>query len=197
LPKTFDWNCALSTLNTIMMFGIRRWRWCRSPSAIGPPARSWRRCAGSWCSSQPPALASVPEEAGAALALPSAKPNAVYLGKLFFNLALLFRPVVAPVLHFPTPDLQPAAVLHRGRPGRSGCRRDYARGGISGAVKGACSQSELSHPPSPLMLLVMASDSVLLADQGTGIAHPVQGLVAYTVVMITASILLFKFVWKE
>ena len=66
------------------------------------------------------------------------------------------------------------------------------------AVKGALF-AVLSFPILllPLMLLVIASDTVLAAEPGGSIQAPVQGLVAYTVVMVTASVLLFRFVWKE
>jgi heme exporter protein B len=49
----------------------------------------------------------------------------------------------------------------------------------------------------PLILLVSASDSVLLGSGISEILAPLQALVAYIVVMLTASIMLFRFVWKS
>ncbi len=146
------------------------------------------------------------EEAGTALALRlSAEPNAVYLGKLFFNLALLstMTGIITP-LFFMFTDAPTGNVLQFCWVAILGilalCAATTLVAAIisKAAVKGALF-AVLSFPILllPLMLLVKASDAVLLADQGTSILAPVQGLIAYTVVMVTASILLFKFVWKE
>jgi hypothetical protein len=48
-----------------------------------------------------------------------------------------------------------------------------------------------------LMLLVSASTKVLDGGDIGAILAEIQGLIAYAVVMITASVLLFKFVWEN
>lgn len=146
------------------------------------------------------------EEAGTALALRlSAEPNAVYLGKLFFNLALLstLTGIVTP-LFFIFTDAPTEHVLGFCLVAVLGilalCAATTLVAAIisKAAVKGALF-AVLSFPILllPLMLLVIASDTVLAAEPGGSIQAPVQGLVAYTVVMVTASVLLFRFVWKE
>jgi heme exporter protein B len=146
------------------------------------------------------------EEAGTALALRlSAEPNAVYLGKLFFNLALLstLTGIVTPLFFIftdaPTDNvLSFCFVAVLGILALCAATTLVAAIISKAAVKGALF-AVLSFPILllPLMLLVMASDTVLAAEQGGSIQAPVQGLVAYTVVMVTASVLLFRFVWKE
>ncbi|HWR83548.1 MAG TPA: hypothetical protein VN285_09610, partial [Candidatus Deferrimicrobium sp.] len=48
-----------------------------------------------------------------------------------------------------------------------------------------------------LIVLVSATDKVLGGDGLSAIASEVQFLVSYAVIMVTGSILLFKFVWLE
>ena len=48
-----------------------------------------------------------------------------------------------------------------------------------------------------LLMLVNASAKTLGGDDLGGIGTELQGLVAYTGVMIVASLMLFKFVWQE
>jgi len=146
------------------------------------------------------------EEAGTALALRlSADPNAVYLGKLFFNLTLLITlSVIITPLFFIFTDaatdnlLLFAVVLGLGVLALCAATTLVAAIISKAAVKGALF-AVLSFPILllPLMLLVTASDSVLLGRGVSDILAPIQGLLAYTVVMVTASVLLFKFVWKE
>jgi heme exporter protein B len=198
-------------INTIMMFGVTTLAVVSfSLGQSGLPARLL--AALYWIVvffSAMAALAQVfirEEEAGTALTLRlSAEPNAVYLGKLFFNLALLstLTGIVTPLFFIftdaPTDNvLLFCFVVLLGVLALCAATTLVAAIISKAAVKGALF-AVLSFPILllPLMLLVIASDSVLLADKGSGIAAPVQGLIAYTVVMVTASILLFKFVWKE
>jgi len=198
-------------LNTIMMFGVTTLAVVSfSLGQAGLPAKLL--AALYWIViffSAMAALAQVftrEEEAGTALALRlSAEPNAVYLGKLFFNLALLstLTGIVTPLFFIftdaPTDNILSfcfVAVL--GILALCAATTLVAAIISKAAVKGALF-AVLSFPILllPLMLLVMASDSALAAEQGGSIQAPVQGLVAYTVVMVTASVLLFRFVWKE
>ena len=145
------------------------------------------------------------EEAGTALALRlSADPNAVYLGKLFFNLILLstMAAIITP-LYFVFTDA-PADnillfVLVLGLGTVALCTATTLVAAIisRAAVRGALF-AVLSFPILllPLILLVSASDSVLLGQSISEILAPLQALIAYIVVMLTASIMLFRFVWK-
>lgn len=145
------------------------------------------------------------EEAGTALALRlSADPNAVYLGKLFFNLALLCTMVVIITpLYFIFTDA-PAdnvllfiVVLALGVIALCAATTLVAAIISRAAMRGALF-AVLSFPILllPLILLVSASDAVLLGQGIAEILAPLQALIAYIVVMLTASILLFRFVWK-
>ena len=145
------------------------------------------------------------EEAGTALALRlSADPNAVYLGKLFFNLALLSTmAVIITPLYFIFTDA-PAdnvllfiVVLALGIVALCAATTLVAAIISRAAMRGALF-AVLSFPILllPLILLVSASDSVLLGQGISEILAPLQALIAYIVVMLTASILLFRFVWK-
>jgi len=146
------------------------------------------------------------EEAGTALALRlTAEPNSVYLGKLFFNLTLLstLAAVITPLFFIftdaPTESILPfILVLGLGVLALCAATTLVAAIIAKAAVKGALF-AVLSFPILllPLMMLVGASDKILLGSGMGAVAAPLQGLVAYTVVMITASLLLFGFVWKE
>lgn len=146
------------------------------------------------------------EESGTALNLRlSAEPNAVYLGKLFFNLALLSTMTgIITALFFIFTDAPTGNVLLfvvvAGLGVLSLCAATTLVAAIisKAAVKGALF-AVLSFPILllPLMLLVIASDSVLLGEGLGKILAPMQGLIAYIVVMVTASLMLFRFVWKE
>jgi len=146
------------------------------------------------------------EEAGTALALKlSADPTAVYLGKLFFNLTMLsILTVIITPLFFILTDAsasRPALfvmILILGVIGLCAATTLVAAIISKAAMKGALF-SVLSFPILilPLMMLVSATD-IALAGRGWGDAvAPLQGLLAYGVVMITASLLLFRFVWRE
>lgn len=145
------------------------------------------------------------EEAGTALALRlSADPNAIYLGKLFFNLVLLSTmAIIITPLYFVFTDA-PAdnvllfiLVLGLGIVALCAATTLVAAIISRAAVRGALF-AVLSFPILllPLILLVSASDSVLLGQGITEILAPLQVLIAYIVVMLTASIMLFRFVWK-
>ncbi len=146
------------------------------------------------------------EETGTALALRlTAETNTVYLGKLFFSLALLslLSVVITPLFFIftdaPTGNLLLfVLVLVLGVMALCSATTLVAAIISKAAVKGALF-AVLTFPILllPLMLLVGASDSILLGSGISEISAPVQGLVAYTVVMITASLMLFRFVWKE
>jgi len=145
------------------------------------------------------------EEAGTALALRlSAEPNAVYLGKLFFNLVLLtiMAAIITP-LFFVFTDA-PAdnillfiLVLALGVLALCAATTLVAAIISRAAIKGALF-AVLSFPILllPLVLLVSASDAILLGQSLAAILAPLQALVAYIVVMLTASVMLFRFVWK-
>jgi heme exporter protein B len=146
------------------------------------------------------------EEAGTSLALKlSADPTAVYLGKLFFNLTIFsILTVIITPLFFILTDASVERIalfvllLVLGIAGLCGATTLVAAIISKAAIKGALF-AVLSFPILilPLMMLVEATDKVL-AGQGVGsISAPVQGLIAYAVVMIVASLLLFKFVWRE
>ncbi len=146
------------------------------------------------------------EESGTALALRlKADPTAVYLGKLLFNLTLLslVTAVVTP-LFFVLTDASAdhigafVVILVLGVIGL--CAATTLIGAIiaKAAVKGALF-SVLSFPIliTLLLMLVAASARVLDGQSFGAIFVELQGLFAYSVVMITASLLLFRFVWRE
>ena len=146
------------------------------------------------------------EETGTALALRlTADPTAVYLGKLFFNLTLLvlMTVVITPVFFIFT-DASTGnmalfiLILLLGIIGLCGATTLVAAIISRAAMKGALF-AVLSFPIliTLLMMLVGASSKVLDGASIAGVAAELQGLVAYGVVMITASLMLFKFVWQE
>lgn len=146
------------------------------------------------------------EESGTALALRlKADPTAVYLGKLLFNFALLsvVAAVVTP-LFFVLTDASSdhigvfVVILVLGVIGL--CAASTLIGAIiaKAAVKGALF-SVLSFPILITLLLMLVTASARVFDGGSfaAIRMELQGLFAYSVVMITASMLLFRFVWRE
>ncbi len=198
-------------LNTIMMFGVTTLAVVSfSLGQAGLPTKLL--AALFWIViffSAMAALAQVftrEEEAGTALTLRlTAEPNAVYLGKLFFNLVLLttLAAVVTPLFFIftdaPTGDLLLfVLVLALGVLALCSATTLVATIISKASVKGALF-AVLCFPILllPLMLLVGASDQVLLGSGIFEIGAALQGLIAYTVVMVTASLMLFKFVWKE
>jgi len=146
------------------------------------------------------------EEAGTVLALKlSADPTAVYLGKLFFNFSLmaLISAVITPVFFIFTDApvdniLLFVLVLILGVIGLCAATTIVAAIISKASVKGALF-AVLSFPILfvLLLLLVNASAKVLEGATPGGIGTELQGLIAYSGVMITASLMLFKFVWQE
>jgi len=138
------------------------------------------------------------EETGTALALRlTADPNAVYLGKLFFNLTLLSAV---------TAIVTPGFFIFMDAPtGNAGLFILVVILGVliaaiisKAAMKGALfAVVALPLLIVPLMVLIGAGARVL--DGGTigQILAELQVLVAFIVVMVTASLLLFRFVWLE
>lgn len=146
------------------------------------------------------------EESGTALVLKlRAEPDAIYWGKLTFNFTLLslMTIIITPMFFIftdaPTGNIGAfIVVLILGVIGLCGATTVIAAIIAKVAVKGALF-AVLSFPILVvlLLLLVGASTKVLDGRALGDIATELQGLVAYCVVMITASILLFKFVWLE
>lgn len=145
------------------------------------------------------------EEAGTALTLRlAADPTAVYLGKLAFNLVLLttLAAVVTPIFFVFTDApadniLLFVLILILGVIALCAATTLVAAIISKAAVKGALF-AVMSFPllMLPLMMLVGASDTVLSGQGISEILEPIQGLIAYAGIMITASLMLFKHVWK-
>jgi len=146
------------------------------------------------------------EEANTALALKiTADPDSIYVGKLLFNLTLMaaMTTIITPIFFIftdaPTGNIALfLLVLLLGVVGLCSATTLVAAIIAKASVKGALF-AVLSFPilMTLLLTLVNATDKVL---QGRGIGQvsaEVQFLVAYAVIMITVSVLLFKFVWKE
>jgi len=146
------------------------------------------------------------EESGTALTLKlNADPTAVYLGKLFFNLTLLtFLAIIVTPLFFLLTDAPVIGiglfllVLVLGIFGLCAATTLVAAVISKASMKGALF-AVLSFPILilPLMMLVRVTDKVLSGLPIGEIVAALQGLTAYAVIMITASLMLFKFVWRE
>lgn len=146
------------------------------------------------------------EESGTALVLKlTADPDSIYIGKLLFNLTLLsiMTLIITPVFFIftdaPTDNLPLfLLVLFLGVIGLCGATTLVASIIAKASVKGALF-AVLSFPilMPVLLVLVGATEKVFRAASFSDIASELQFLVAYPVVMITLSILLFKFVWQE
>jgi heme exporter protein B len=209
-----DWRLELRSrfaLNTILMFGVTTLTLVSfSLGQIGLPAKL--QAALLWIIlffSSTAALAQVfvrEEETGTGLALRlKAEPTAVYLGKFGFNLLLLMllTVIIAP-LYFVFTDASPsrvaplAIVLFLGVLCLCSASTLVAAIIARAAMRGALF-AVLSFPILilPLIMLVEATAKLLTGGPTGGIGAPVQGLVAYIVVMVTASLMLFKFVWRE
>ena len=146
------------------------------------------------------------EEAGTALTLRlMADPDPVYIGKLLFNFSLLtvMAALITPIFFIFTDA--PASgiatfilVLALGVIGLCSATTLVAAIIAKASVKGALF-AVLSFPIlMPLLLvLVLATEKVLDGGAIGDIATEIQFLVAYGVVMVTGSVLLFKFVWQE
>lgn len=146
------------------------------------------------------------EEAQTVLALKlTADPDAIYIGKLLFNFTLLgIMTVIVTPLFFIFTDAPTAnlfrfiLVLILGIIGLCGATTLVAAIISKASVKGALF-SVLSFPVlMPLLIsLVSASEKVFDGLPLGNIAAELQFLLAYAVIMVTASIMLFKFVWQE
>ncbi len=146
------------------------------------------------------------EETQTALALKlTADPDAIYVGKLLFNFTLLsvMTVIVTPLFFIftdaPTANLlRFILVLILGVVGLCGATTLVAAIIAKASVKGALF-SVLSFPIlMPLLIsLVSASEKVFDGLPLGNITAELQFLLAYAVIMVTASIMLFKFVWQE
>ena len=146
------------------------------------------------------------EESGTALALRlMAHPDPVYIGKLAFNFSLLttMTMVVTPLFFIFTDApaehiISFLPVLALGVIGLSGATTLVAAIISRASVKGALF-AVLSFPIlMPLLIALVAATEKVFGGSGLGEAlAELQFLFAYAVVMITASLLLFKFVWHD
>lgn len=146
------------------------------------------------------------EESGTALALRLlADPDPVFIGKLLFNFSLLalMTVIVTPLFFIFTdaPDEHAVTfipVLALGVIGLSGATTLVAAIIARASVKGALF-AVLSFPilMPLLMALVGATETVFDGGDLWAVSSELQFLTAYSVVMITASIMLFKFVWQD
>lgn len=146
------------------------------------------------------------EESGTALALKLASDGTViFFGKLLFNLALLFALTIIVVpLFIILLKTEPAnwlfflyAIL-LGNIGLAGATTIIAAIVSKATIKGALF-TVLSFPVlMPLLIAVIEiTKSAFLGGVFKDIAAPMQLLVAYDVVMIILSYLLFDFVWRQ
>lgn len=146
------------------------------------------------------------EETGTSLALKlTADADSIYLGKLFFNLTLLtmMTLIITPMFFIftdaPTNNLFPfLVVLVLGIFGLVSATTIVAAIIAKASTKGALF-AVLSFPILMVLLMSLVSASEKIFDNQTlaDASSEVQFLIAYVVVMTTASILLFKFVWRE
>ena len=147
------------------------------------------------------------EESGTAMALRlAADPDSVYLGKLLFNLVLLtlLAAVIAP-LYFILTEMPVAAqigsfllILVLGVVGLCAATTLVAAIIARTTVRGALF-AVLSFPLLvPLLLVLVAATEKSLDGQGLGAgAAEWQFLIAFPIVTITASFLLFRYVWLD
>jgi len=146
------------------------------------------------------------EEAGTSLALRlTADPNAVYLGKLFFNLTLLFiMMVIITPLFFIFMDVPVDNVLLFALmvllavialcAATTLVAAIIARAAVKGTLFAVVAFPIIV---VPLMVLVGGGAKVFSGGSIGDVSSELQLLVAYSGVMVTASILLFKYVWQE
>ena len=146
------------------------------------------------------------EESNTAMTLRlTTDPNAVYLGKLFFNLTLLvvLVSVITPLFFIFTDapaegivnfllvmilgvlDLCAATTL---------IAAIIARASVKGALFAVLSFPILL---PVLIVLVSATDKVWAGSSLGEVSKLLQFLLAYVVIMVTASLMLFKFVWED
>lgn len=146
------------------------------------------------------------EEAGTSLALKiTADPAAIYIGKLLFNLTLLsaMTAIITPLFFIftdaPTDNVMLfLLILLLGIFDLCGATTLVAAIISKASIKGALF-AVLSFPIllPPLITLVKASDKVFQGLAIGAVSAELQFLVAYAVIMITGSLMLFKFVWQE
>lgn len=146
------------------------------------------------------------EESGTALALKlSSDPDPIFIGKLLFNFILLvmLTVIITPAFFIFTdaPNDNVLAfipVLTLGIIGLCSSTTLVAAIIAKAAVKGALF-AVLSFPIlMPLLLvLVNATDRIFSGGSIADVSNDLQFLFAYAVIMVTLSIMLFKFVWQE
>lgn len=146
------------------------------------------------------------EESGTALALKLASDGAViFFGKLLYNLALLFALTIIVVPLFiillktePANWLFFSYAIILGNIGLAGATTIIAAIVSKASIKGALF-TVLSFPVlMPLLIAVIEiTKSAFLGGAFKEVAAPLQLLVAYDVVMIVLSYLLFDFVWRQ
>jgi heme exporter protein B len=146
------------------------------------------------------------EETGTALVLKlRAEPDAVYWGKLFFNftllalLAIIVTPFYFMFMDAPTDNMLPfIVILFFGVIGLCGTTTIIAAIISKAAAKGALF-AVISFPVLVVLLfmLVAATGKVFDGKTLSDVMMELQGLFAFCVIMITASVLLFRFVWLE
>ncbi len=137
----------------------------------------------------------------------TADPNAILLGKLVFNLLLLFLLdlIIAPMFLVMTDVTLHniwlfVTVLFIGSVGLAGATTLIAaiisRAGVKSALFAVLSFPLLL----PLLISTIAATTASFspeANQFSDVGPELKILVSYAVVMVTASILLFEFVWEE
>jgi heme exporter protein B len=135
----------------------------------------------------------------------TADPDAVFLGKLFFNFALLIlmAAVITPLFFIFTDASTAGAInflviLFIGIIDLCAATTLVAAIIAKAAVKGALF-AVLAFPILLPMLiaLTLSSEKIMSGESLSEAAQMIQFLIAYAIVMITASILLFKYVWQE
>jgi heme exporter protein B len=146
------------------------------------------------------------EETGTSMALKlAADPDSVYVGKLVFNLILLtlMAAIITPIFFIFT-DAAPGGIplfvvlVALGVIGLTSATTLVAAIVAKASVKGTLF-AVLSFPILMPLLLVLISATEKVMEKGAfgDITTEVQFIAAYGIVMVTGSILLFKFVWRE
>ncbi len=135
----------------------------------------------------------------------TADPDAVFLGKSFFNFSLLIlmAAVITPLFFILTDAPTVGAVnflliLLLGIVDLGAATTILAAIIAKASVKGALF-AVLAFPILlPVLIALTLSSEKILAGGSLGeVSKLIQFLIAYAVIMITASILLFKYVWQE
>ena len=146
------------------------------------------------------------EETGTSLILNlTAEPNSIYIGKLFFNLTLLvtLTAIITPMFFIftdaPTDNIVSfIVILGLGILGLVSATTLVAAIISKASVKGALF-AVVAFPILIvlLMALVSATEKIFANDSLADVASEIQLLISYVVIMITSSVMLFKFVWRE